>query len=64
MYLAQDERFFLYACYRTIDSLAVTYGKGKLKCFLGNINGVVDVVSYFMEPIVVLFLLLNSPSLI
>ncbi|KAL5131996.1 Fatty acyl-CoA reductase 3 [Glycine soja] len=29
---------------RTIDSLAVTYGKGKLKCFLGNINGVVDVV--------------------
>ncbi|KAL2331938.1 hypothetical protein Fmac_019519 [Flemingia macrophylla] len=29
---------------RTIDSLAVTYGKGKLTCFLGNINGVVDVV--------------------
>ncbi|RZB83829.1 Alcohol-forming fatty acyl-CoA reductase isoform C [Glycine soja] len=29
---------------RTIDSLAVTYGKGKLTCFLGNINGVVDAV--------------------
>ncbi|MED6205249.1 hypothetical protein PIB30_016042 [Stylosanthes scabra] len=29
---------------RTIDSLGVAYGKGKLTCFLGNINGVVDVV--------------------
>ncbi|XP_027343512.1 fatty acyl-CoA reductase 3-like [Abrus precatorius] len=29
---------------RTIDSLAVAYGKGKLTCFLGNINGIVDVV--------------------
>ncbi|XP_027927126.1 fatty acyl-CoA reductase 3-like [Vigna unguiculata] len=29
---------------RTIDSLAVTYAKGKLTCFLGDINGVVDVV--------------------
>ncbi|RYQ97835.1 hypothetical protein Ahy_B08g093906 [Arachis hypogaea] len=32
------------ACYRTIDSLGVAYGKGKLTCFLGNINGVVDVI--------------------
>ncbi|XP_065868574.1 fatty acyl-CoA reductase 3-like [Euphorbia lathyris] len=30
---------------RTIDSLAVGYGKGRLTCFLGDINGVVDVVS-------------------
>ncbi|KAL1315093.1 hypothetical protein HN51_041876 [Arachis hypogaea] len=29
---------------RTIDSLAVAYGKGNLTCFLGNINGVVDVI--------------------
>ncbi|RYR55045.1 hypothetical protein Ahy_A06g030296 [Arachis hypogaea] len=29
---------------RTIDSLGVAYGKGKLTCFLGNINGVVDVI--------------------
>lgn len=32
--------------YRTIDSLAVVYGKGKLTCFLGDINGVVDAVSF------------------
>ncbi|XP_057458031.1 alcohol-forming fatty acyl-CoA reductase-like [Lotus japonicus] len=29
---------------RTIDSLAVNYGKGKLTCFLGDLNGVVDVI--------------------
>ncbi|WJX73683.1 alcohol-forming fatty acyl-CoA reductase [Trifolium repens] len=29
---------------RTIDSLIVTYGKGKLTCFLGDINGVFDVI--------------------
>ncbi|MED6148951.1 hypothetical protein PIB30_057784 [Stylosanthes scabra] len=29
---------------RTIDSLGVAFGKGNLKCFLGNINGVVDVI--------------------
>ncbi|CAJ2660163.1 unnamed protein product [Trifolium pratense] len=29
---------------RTIDSLGVAYGKGKLTCFLGDINGVVDVI--------------------
>lgn len=29
---------------RTIDSLAVAYGKGKLTCFLGNLKGVVDVI--------------------
>lgn len=34
-------------CYRTIDSLAVAYGKGKLTCFLGDLNGVVDVVNYY-----------------
>ncbi|GMN61092.1 hypothetical protein TIFTF001_030178 [Ficus carica] len=29
---------------RTIDSLAVGYGKGKLTCFLGDLNAVVDVI--------------------
>nr|AFK33782.1 unknown [Medicago truncatula] len=29
---------------RTIDCLAVVYGKGKLTCFLGDINGVVDAI--------------------
>ncbi|WCJ41793.1 Fatty acyl-CoA reductase 3 [Euphorbia peplus] len=29
---------------RTIDSLAVGYGKGRLTCFLGDLNGVVDVI--------------------
>lgn len=29
---------------RTIDSLAVGYGKGKLTCFLGDITAVVDVI--------------------
>jgi fatty acyl-CoA reductase len=29
---------------RTIDSLCVAYGKGKLSCFLGDINGIVDVI--------------------
>lgn len=29
---------------RTIDSLAVGYGKGKLTCFLGDINAIVDAV--------------------
>ncbi|XP_048233569.1 fatty acyl-CoA reductase 3-like isoform X2 [Ricinus communis] len=29
---------------RTIDSLAVGYGKGRLTCFLGDINGIVDVI--------------------
>jgi len=32
--------------YRTIDSLGVAYGKGKLTCFLGDINGVIDAVSF------------------
>jgi hypothetical protein len=32
--------------YRTIDSLAIAYGKGKLTCYLGDLNAVVDVVSY------------------
>ncbi|XP_050212535.1 fatty acyl-CoA reductase 3-like [Mercurialis annua] len=29
---------------RTIDSLAVGYAKGRLTCFLGDINGIVDVI--------------------
>ncbi|KAJ1390241.1 hypothetical protein SESBI_37603 [Sesbania bispinosa] len=29
---------------RTIDSLAVAYGKGKLTCFLGDLYGIVDVI--------------------
>ncbi|KAL1557628.1 factor arrest protein 3 [Salvia divinorum] len=29
---------------RTIDSLAVGYGKGKITCFLGDLNSVVDVI--------------------
>lgn len=29
---------------RTIDSLAVAYGKGKLTCFLGDLNAIVDVI--------------------
>ncbi|KAI4322400.1 hypothetical protein L6164_022101 [Bauhinia variegata] len=29
---------------RTIDSLAVAYGKGKLTCFLGDMKGVVDLI--------------------
>ncbi|MED6164298.1 hypothetical protein PIB30_088333 [Stylosanthes scabra] len=29
---------------RTIDSLAVAYGKGKLQCFLGDLNAIVDVI--------------------
>ncbi|WJX73694.1 alcohol-forming fatty acyl-CoA reductase [Trifolium repens] len=29
---------------KTIDSLGVAYGKGKLTCFLGDLNGVVDVI--------------------
>jgi len=32
--------------YRTIDSLGVAYGKGKLTCFLGDLDGVVDAVSF------------------
>ena len=32
--------------YRTIDSLAVAYGKGRLPCFVGDPDSVVDVVSY------------------
>ena len=31
---------------RTIDSLAVGYGKGKLTCFLGDLKAVVDAVSF------------------
>uniref|UniRef100_A0A2P2NYX7 Fatty acyl-CoA reductase n=1 Tax=Rhizophora mucronata TaxID=61149 RepID=A0A2P2NYX7_RHIMU len=29
---------------RTIDSLAVGYGKGRLTCFLGDVNGIVDAI--------------------
>ncbi|PON84334.1 Fatty acyl-CoA reductase [Trema orientale] len=29
---------------RTIDSLAVGYGKGKLTCFLGDLNAIVDAI--------------------
>ncbi|XP_062172998.1 fatty acyl-CoA reductase 3-like [Alnus glutinosa] len=29
---------------RTIDSLAVGYGKGRLKCFLGDLNGILDTI--------------------
>lgn len=43
----KDERFSLYVCYRTIDSLAVTYGKGKLTCFLGDLKAIVDAVRDF-----------------
>lgn len=31
--------------YRTIDSLGVGYAKGKLKCFLGDPEAIIDVVS-------------------
>lgn len=34
-----------YFSYRTIDSLGVAYGKGKLTCFLGGLECVVDAVS-------------------
>jgi alcohol-forming fatty acyl-CoA reductase len=37
---------------RTIDSLAIAYGKGKLTCFLGDLNAVVDVVRLSMKPII------------
>jgi len=37
---------------RTIDSLAIAYGKGKLTCFLGDPNAVVDVVRMSMKPII------------
>lgn len=33
---------------RTIDSLAVGYGKGRLTCFLGDLKAVVDVVSHLL----------------
>lgn len=36
----------LFIILRTIDSLAVGYGKGKLTCFVGNPKQIVDVVSY------------------
>ncbi|KAJ4828045.1 hypothetical protein Tsubulata_028115 [Turnera subulata] len=29
---------------RTIDSLAVAYAKGRLTCFLGDLNGIVDLI--------------------
>ncbi|KAB1227266.1 Fatty acyl-CoA reductase 3 [Morella rubra] len=29
---------------RTIDSLAVAYGKGKLICFLGDLKGIIDLI--------------------
>ncbi|WJX50075.1 alcohol-forming fatty acyl-CoA reductase [Trifolium repens] len=29
---------------RTIDSLAIAYGKGKLTCFLGDLNAIVDAI--------------------
>ena len=37
---------------RTIDSLAVAYGKGKLACFLGDLRAVVDVVSFCIKPMI------------
>lgn len=43
---------FVLVNYRTIDSLAVAYGKGKLTCFLGDLNAIVDVVRFYMKPIV------------
>lgn len=36
------QKWFLY---RTIDSLAVGYGKGKLTCFLGDPEAIIDLVS-------------------
>jgi fatty acyl-CoA reductase len=38
--------------YRTIDSLAIAYGKGKLTCFLGDLNAIVDAVRLFTKPII------------
>lgn len=32
--------------YRTVDSLAVGYGKGKLTCFLGDPDSNIDLVRY------------------
>ncbi|KAI4382254.1 hypothetical protein MLD38_008242 [Melastoma candidum] len=29
---------------RTVDSLAIGYGKGKLKCFLGDLDALIDVI--------------------
>jgi len=43
---------FVLVNYRTIDSLAVAYGKGKLTCFLGDLNAIVDVVRFYMKLIV------------
>ncbi|CAI0398254.1 unnamed protein product [Linum tenue] len=31
---------------RTLDSLAVGYGKGRLTCFLGDVTGILDVVRF------------------
>jgi len=43
---------FVVVNYRTIDSLAIAYGKGKLTCFLGDLNAIVDVVRFSMKPLV------------
>lgn len=36
--------YLIHCACRTVDSLALGYGTGKLTCFLGNLNGIVDLV--------------------
>ncbi|KAJ8749974.1 hypothetical protein K2173_013889 [Erythroxylum novogranatense] len=50
---------------RTIDSLAVAYGKGRLTCFLGDLNAIVDVIPADMvvnSMIVAMVAHANQPS--
>ncbi|TKY67085.1 Fatty acyl-CoA reductase 3 [Spatholobus suberectus] len=42
---------------RTIDSLAVAYGKGKLTCFLGDLKAIVDAVRFCMKPFICLIVI-------
>lgn len=52
----------LLCVYRTIDSLAVGYGKGKLKCFLGDLKGIIDLVRFDLSShsSLIIFLLLKK----
>lgn len=38
------KKIHVFENYRTIDSLAVGYGKGRLACFLGDPESTIDVV--------------------
>ena len=39
----------VFTFFRTVDSLALGYGKGKLTCFLGDPEAVYDVVSCLVK---------------